>query len=312
MTRPGSTPPLDPRPNIRFKPKKHEPQAEKLELTQKMLDLCVKNSTDSPLLRLPIGIRKRIYEYVFSTGETIELLPWDSTLMQRLFVEPEEDKKTGTEEAMGADIGDNDMLVPSSPLINNETKRRNILTRPFAALFTSRQFYLETHVLPFSCNTIHCHNMLDLLIVLNLLSPTRVSSIRTLKIRWPTARLAIQEYVQSAGSMRGSSMMVKRALRMLDGLQRIVVDSQGYYRTGLERRLVELTLQYACEKKVNVSFEVAAKEMLLSPYASTCGLGLTKWKCFYGRKEPICKAGKCYEGVPLRDLVVSHVSIPRY
>jgi hypothetical protein len=276
-----------------------------------MLDHYVKNSTDSPLLRLPIGIRKRIYEYVFSTGETIELLPWDSTLMQRLFVEPEEDKKTGTEEAMGADTGDNDGLVPSSPLMNKETKTRNILTSPLAALFTSRQFYLETHILPFSCNTIHCHNMLDLLIVLNLLSPTRVSSIRTLKIRWPTARLAIQEYVQPAGSTRESSMMVKRVLRMLDGLHRIVVDSQGHYRIDLERRLVELTLQYECEKKVNISFEVAAKKMLLSVYASTCGLGLTKWKCFYGREESICKAGKCFKGVPLRDLVVGHVSIPR-
>jgi hypothetical protein len=48
--------------------------------TQQMLDISARNMADSPLLSLPVDVRKRVYEYVFTTGEVVDLVPLGTCL----------------------------------------------------------------------------------------------------------------------------------------------------------------------------------------------------------------------------------------
>ena len=135
---------------------------------------------------------------------------------------------------------------------NTKPQTRN----PFAAILTSRQFYLETHLLPFYHNTIYCSDMGYLATILCRLSSVQTSSIRVLKVQWATAQSAVQEYTNSPCEFR----LVGTALQMLDKLEEVVVDWAGKRRIFLNKKRVEEALNALCGRKIVVSFERGGEE----------------------------------------------------
>ncbi|KAI4907512.1 hypothetical protein J4E90_009541 [Alternaria incomplexa] len=246
---------LNPQPKIRFTPKMLNQKAKKAQPTQEMLDLGIQNSSDSAFFNLPGDIRKRIYEFAFTTGEIIQLLPLDADLEGAAITEAEE------EETIEMDVDIDDMMMgleinDTSLSDNTKPQTRN----PFAAILASRQFYLETHLLPFYHNTVSCTNIGDLATILCRLSPAQISSIRSLKIQWATALLAVQEYMDLPWASGMDSGSVRAALCMLRKLEEVVVDWAGKRRIFLNKKRVEEALNALCGRKIVVSFERGGEE----------------------------------------------------
>ena len=246
---------LNPQPKIRFTPKMLNQKAKKAQPTQEMLDLGIQNSSDSAFFNLPGDIRKRIYEFAFTTGEVIQLLPLDADLEGAAITEAEED------ETMEMDVNIEDMMMgleinDTSLSDNTKPQTRN----PFAAILVSRQFYLETHLLPFYHNIISCANIGDLATILCRLSPAQASSIRLLKIQWATALLAVQEYMDLPWASGMDPESVRSALQMLNKLEEVVVDWAGKRRIFLNKKRVEEALNALCGRKIVVSFERGGEE----------------------------------------------------
>ncbi|KAI4685505.1 uncharacterized protein J4E84_006233 [Alternaria hordeiaustralica] len=246
---------LNSQPKIRFTPKMLNQKAKKAQPTQEMLDLGIQNSSDSAFFNLPGDIRKRIYEFAFTTGEVIQLLPLDADLEGAAITEAEVD------ETMEMDVDIEDMMMgleinDTSHSDDTKPQTRN----PFAAILASRQFYLETHLLPFCHNTIYCANIGDLATILCRLSPAQASSIRSLKIQWATALLAVQEYMDLSWASGMDPESVRSALQMLDKLEEVVVDWAGKRRIFLNKKRVEEALNALCGRKISVSFERGGEE----------------------------------------------------
>ncbi|KAI4948715.1 hypothetical protein J4E86_008063 [Alternaria arbusti] len=242
---------LNPQPKIRFTPKMLNQKAKKAQPTQEMLDLGIQNSSDSAFFNLPGDIRKRIYEFAFTTGEVIQLLPLEADLEGAAITEAEVDK------TMKMDIDIEDMMMGleiNDTSLSDDTKPRT--RNPFAAILASRQFYLETHLLPFYHNTIYCSDMCYLATILRRLSSAQTSSIRVLKIQWTTAQSAVQEYTTSPYESRP----VETALQMLDKLEKVVVDWAGKRRIFLNKKRVEEALNALCRRKIDVSFGRGGEE----------------------------------------------------
>ncbi|KAI4648812.1 uncharacterized protein J4E79_009883 [Alternaria viburni] len=246
---------LNPQLKIRFTPKMLNQKAKKAQPTQEMLDLGIQNSSDSAFFNLPGDIRKRIYEFAFTTDEVIQLLPLDADFEGAAITEAEVD------EAMEIDIDLDDMMMGleiNDTSLSDDTKPRT--RNPFAAILTSRQFYLETHLLPFHHNTISCANIGDLGTILCRLSPAQASSIRSLKIQWATALLAVQEYMDLPWASGTEFDSLRSALQMLDKLEEVVVDWAGKRRIFLNKKRVEEALNALCGRKIGVSFERGGEE----------------------------------------------------
>ncbi|KAI4673290.1 uncharacterized protein J4E88_008903 [Alternaria novae-zelandiae] len=246
---------LNSQPKIRFTPKMLNQKAKKAQPTQEMLDLGIQNSSDSAFFNLPGDIRKRIYEFAFTTGEVIQLLSLDADLEIAAITEVEED------EAMDIDIDIDDMMMgleinDTSLSDNMKPQTRN----PFAAILASRQFYLETHLLPFYHNTISCTNIEDFATTLRRLSPAQASSIRSLKIQWATALLAVQEHMDLSWASGMDPESARSALQVLDKLEKVVVDWAGKRRIFLNKKRVEEALNALCGREIVVSFERGGEE----------------------------------------------------
>ncbi|KAI4611195.1 hypothetical protein J4E83_008138 [Alternaria metachromatica] len=246
---------LNSQPKIRFTPKMLNQKAKKAQPTQEMLDLGIQNSSDSAFFNLPGDIRKRIYEFAFTTGEVIQLLPLDADLEGAAITEAEED------EAMEMDVDIEDMMMgleinDTSLSDNTKAQTRN----PFAAILASRQFYLETHLLPFYHNTISCTKPGNIATTLRRLSPAQASSVRSLKIQWATALLAVQEYMDLTWASGMDPESVRSALQMLDKLEKVVVDWAGKRRIFLNKKRVEEALNALCGREIVVSFERGGEE----------------------------------------------------
>ena len=248
---------LNSQPKIRFTPKMLNQKAKKAQPTQEMLDLGIQNSSDSAFFNLPGDIRKRIYEFAFTTGEVIQLLPLDADFERAAITEAEEDEAMEMDvDIDGTEEMDIDEMMMGLDINNTKTETRN----PFAAILTSRQFYLETHLLPFHHNTISCTNIGDLATILCRLSPAQVSSIRVLKIQWATALLAVQEYMDLSWASGIESGSVRSSLVMLVKLEEVVVDWAGKRRIFLNKKRVEEALNALCRRKIVVSFERGGEE----------------------------------------------------
>ncbi|KAI4706232.1 hypothetical protein J4E89_008965 [Alternaria sp. Ai002NY15] len=246
---------LNSQPKIRFTPKMLNQKAKKAQPTQDMLDLGIQNSSDSAFFNLPGDIRKRIYEFAFTTGEVIQLLPLDANCEIAAITEAEED------EAMDMDVDIEDMMMGleiNDTSLSDDTKPRT--RNPFAAILASRQFYLETHLLPFYHNTISCAKPEDIATTLRRLSPAQASSVRSLKIQWATALLAVQEYMDLHWASGMDPESVRSALQMLDKLEEVVVDWAGKRRIFLNKKRVEEALNALCGRKIVVSFERGGEE----------------------------------------------------
>ncbi|KAI4920542.1 hypothetical protein J4E85_009309 [Alternaria conjuncta] len=248
---------LNSQPKIRFTPKMLNQKAKKAQPTQGMLNLGIQNSSDSAFFNLPGDIRKRIYEFTFTTGEVIQLLPLDADLEGAAITEAEVDETM----EMDIDIDIDDMMMgleinDTSLSDNTKPQTRN----PFAAILASRQFYLETYLLPFHHNTISCANIGDLATTLRRLSPAQASSICSLKIQWATALLAVQEYMDLSWASGMDPESVRSALVMLVKLEKVVVDWAGKRRIFLNKKRVEEALNALCRRKIVVSFERGGEE----------------------------------------------------
>ncbi|KAI4647796.1 hypothetical protein J4E93_004207 [Alternaria ventricosa] len=252
---------LNSQPKIRFTPKMLNQKTRKAQATQEMLDLGIQNSSDSAFFNLPGDIRKRIYESAFTTGEVIQLLSLDADLEGETLVEEEEEETMEMDidetEEMDIDIDetkemDIDELMMCLDINDTKTTTRN----PFAAILTSRQFYLETHLLPFYHNTISCTNLGDLGTTLRRLSPAQLHSIRSLKIGWATAQSVALEHTISPCGFG----LVGSALRMLDKLEKVVVDWTGKKRLFPDKKRVEEALAALCGRKLVVLFERGEEE----------------------------------------------------
>ncbi|KAI4661610.1 uncharacterized protein J4E78_004399 [Alternaria triticimaculans] len=246
---------LNSQPKIRFTPKMLNQKAKKAQPTQEMLDLGIQNSSDSAFFNLPGDIRKRIYEFAFTTGEVIQLLPLDADLEGAAISEAEE------EDTMEIDVDIDEMMMGleiNETSLSNDTKPQT--RNPFAAILASRQFYLETHLLPFYHNTIYCTKPGDIATTLRRLSPAQASSIRSLKIQWATALLAVQEYMDLTWASGMDPESVRSALQVLDKLEKVVVDWAGKRRIFLNKKRVEEALNALCGRKIVVSFERGGEE----------------------------------------------------
>lgn len=252
---------LKAQPQIRFTPKVLNQEAKKAQPTQEMLDLGIQNSSDSAFFNLPGDTRKRIYEYVFTAGEVIQLLPLNADLERETLVEKEEEEDETMNMAMDMELDIDEMMMvldindtfDDLSLTNNaKTKTRN----PFTAILTSRQFYLETHLLPFYHNNIYCSDMGYLAAILRRLSSVQTSSIRVLKIQWATAHSAVREYTNSSGEFGP----VGSALRMLGKVERVVVDWAGKRRLFPDENTVGVALSALGGRKLFVLFERVGEE----------------------------------------------------
>jgi hypothetical protein len=171
----------------------------------------------------------------------------------------EEEEGEGKGNTVNMDV--DDMVFPPSHL--------PIPRNPFASLLTSRQVYLEAHLIPFYLNTIHSITIWDLATILRRLSPAQISCIRVLKIRWATAQAAVQESTQRAETTRMAWGPVRLALKMLGGLERVVVDGAGRWRFGVERKRMEEALGVLFGAELDVAFECCGEGM--------CAVHVVRW-----------------------------------
>jgi hypothetical protein len=184
-------------------------------------DRCAKNSTTSPLLKLPIKIRERIWDYALSTPETIELLSYDPVT-----------KYKGRH--IGRSLAEMALDPPPPRPTAAEKKAKQDDVNPFALLLVSRQIYLETSTRPFSLNTVHCNNFWDLGICLRRFSEEKREAIHTLKIRWESTFSAVWD----ANDMYPEAKEgIHLTLEKLSGLEKIVVDQAGQNRAKWEKEM---------------------------------------------------------------------------
>ena len=234
-------------------------KAKKAQPTQEMLDLGIQNSSDSAFFNLPGDIRKRIYEFAFTTGEVIQLLPLDADLEGETLLGKEEEEDEAIDVEMEIDIDDMMMgleINDTSLSDNTMPKTRN----PFAAILASRQFYLETHLLPFYHNTISCTNPGDIATTLRRLSPAQASSVRSLKIQWATALLAVQKFMDLPWASGMDPESVRSALQILDKLEKVIVDWTEKRRLFPNKKRVEEALVALCGREIVVLFERGEEE----------------------------------------------------
>jgi len=222
---PEPSAPLKDAPRIIFVPAKCASTANFMAIVsdQAMLDIAAKNATESPLLRLDDKVLKKILTYACSTDEVIEFrsrMPDPIAVVQ------------DTCDVLTAPQADTDMLTASQnnndvPISTTASDDFIMLDAPaptpspiLPTLLTSRALHKHTSLLPFTNNTFYCTNTWDLRQILRRMSPAQRSAIKTLKIRWHTARSVLNEAALKNTSFNNS----ETAFGMLTGLEELVIE----------------------------------------------------------------------------------------
>jgi len=198
----GPKPLLKDTPAIIFVPAERGAKAANIKPNKDITDTAAQNAVNSPLLRLPAKIRNQIFTHASTTDAVIELR---SRMPQPVAAIKSKDHEDFTMESL--DITEK---VPAFPL-----------------LFTSRQLYQETFLLPFNNNTFHCTNTWDLCLILRRMAPSQRAAIKVFNLRYHTAESILWA---GCGTKAHACKNSINAFSQLTGLEKIIVAGPDHFK----------------------------------------------------------------------------------